>query len=405
MPEQNGSAAVSVSEEKLADAINAAIEQAGENRISITVGVQLTQAADSLAVTLPAAALDKLIDKNVKELKLTNSLGGCSLDLEAMKEIRSFAAGDLVITAKQLAGNTLSEAAQAAIGSRPVLDFTMTSGGRAITSLGSGSASVQIPYTLSDQETAGRVQAVYVDPAGKVQWLADSSYDIERQCLLFTTGHFSAYGVGCRAEIPALTDLAEHWAKEDMEFAVSRGLLDVIGTDTFRPDSGATGEMLVTALERLAGLAQGRYQTTVTDALEGSLTREKMAALMADYAEQMGWAVPRTREAVSFADEGGITAKTRSAVKNLQMAGILNGKNGNRFDPQGTATRAEIAAMLHRFVALRIDLQTAQGLDVNDSGSVLLYENGKQVKSQSRTVNGRTYAFNANGEGTLLPPQ
>ncbi|MDR0445696.1 MAG: S-layer homology domain-containing protein [Oscillospiraceae bacterium] len=32
--------------------------------------------------------------------------------------------------------------------------------------------------------------------------------------------------------------------------------------------------------------------------------------------------------------------------------GIINGKPGNLFDPQGTASRAEIAALLHRFVLL-----------------------------------------------------
>ena len=38
-----------------------------------------------------------------------------------------------------------------------------------------------------------------------------------------------------------------------------------------------------------------------------------------------------------------------------------NGKDGNRFDPQGTATRAEVAAMLRRFLELMIDQSTAQG--------------------------------------------
>jgi len=36
----------------------------------------------------------------------------------------------------------------------------------------------------------------------------------------------------------------------------------------------------------------------------------------------------------------------------MQMAGILNGKNGNLFDPQGTASRAEASAVLRRFVEL-----------------------------------------------------
>lgn len=87
----------------------------------------------------------------------------------------------------------------------------------------------------------------------------------------------------------------------------------------------------------------------------------------------------------------------------MQMAGVVNGMDGNRFVPTGTATRAEVSAVLHRYVELAIDVQTAQGFDVNDSGSVLMYENGKAVKSASRTANGETYNFNAIGEAALPP--
>jgi len=53
-----------------------------------------------------------------------------------------------------------------------------------------------------------------------------------------------------------------------------------------------------------------------------------------------------------FDDSAKISDYAKDAVKQMQMAGILNGKNGNLFDPQGTTTRAEISAVLHRFVEL-----------------------------------------------------
>lgn len=39
----------------------------------------------------------------------------------------------------------------------------------------------------------------------------------------------------------------------------------------------------------------------------------------------------------------------------MQQVGILAGKDGNRFDSKGTATRAEVAAVLRRFVEIVID--------------------------------------------------
>ena len=61
----------------------------------------------------------------------------------------------------------------------------------------------------------------------------------------------------------------------------------------------------------------------------------------------------------------------------MQQAGIMAGKGGNRFDPKGTATRAEVATVLRRFVEIVIDPQTAQGWMQNHSGSWQYMKNGK----------------------------
>ena len=64
----------------------------------------------------------------------------------------------------------------------------------------------------------------------------------------------------------------------------------------------------------------------------------------------------------------------------MQQAGVLSGKTNNRFDPAGTATRAEVATVLRRFVEIVIDPQTANGWQQNDSGEWSYYKNGEPVK-------------------------
>jgi hypothetical protein len=59
--------------------------------------------------------------------------------------------------------------------------------------------------------------------------------------------------------------------------------------------------------------------------------------------------MPSTRAYPGFADIGDIAYYARDAVADFFKAGIINGKLDNRFDPKGAATRAEVAAMLHRF--------------------------------------------------------
>ena len=51
-----------------------------------------------------------------------------------------------------------------------------------------------------------------------------------------------------------------------------------------------------------------------------------------------------------FADFGSIDGYAREAVSALVSQGIINGKLDNLFDPHGTATRAEVAAIIHRFI-------------------------------------------------------
>jgi hypothetical protein len=54
--------------------------------------------------------------------------------------------------------------------------------------------------------------------------------------------------------------------------------------------------------------------------------------------------------AKDFNDSNTISAYAKEAVNTLVMQGIISGKPGDLFDPQGNATRAEFAAMLHRFL-------------------------------------------------------
>ena len=91
------------------------------------------------------------------------------------------------------------------------------------------------------------------------------------------------------------------------------------------------------------------------------INREQMAVIMKNYAVKLGYTVPKALEAVTFADNASISSWAKEAVESMQQAGILAGKTNNRFDPAGTATRAEVATVLWRFVEIIIDPQTANG--------------------------------------------
>ena len=107
------------------------------------------------------------------------------------------------------------------------------------------------------------------------------------------------------------------------------------------------------------GIVEG--VTATPFAPDTNINREQMAVIMANYAKKLGYDLPQILKAVTFADNANISSWAKDAVGAMQQAGILTGKANNRFNPKGTAVRAEVATVLRRFVEIVIDPQTANG--------------------------------------------
>ena len=416
-PDKNGN--VSVDNSSVQSAIDKTKQDAKkngttENGIAVTVPITSAAGQTSFNVTIKAQTLDLLVKENVRQFTVaTDHLVSVNIGLDTLKQLDAASAGgDIILRANKVDALRSTEA-KAAIGTRPVYDLSLVylSGGKEtpITSLNGHTISVRLPYTAAKGEQTGNLYAVYVDDAGKVEWITRSSYDASLKAVVFETGHFSVYGVGYKNPAPAFTDIHNHWAADNILFAASRGLLSGTSDTTFSPGTGMTRGMFVTALGRLAGINPDSYQTgkftdvkadayyapyvnwaaqngimegvtATTFAPDTNINREQMAVIMANYAKKLGYDLPKTLRAVTFADNAQISSWAKDAVRAMQQVGILAGKANNCFDPKGTATRAEVATVLRRFVKIVIDPQTANGWQQNDSGQWSYYRNGEPVK-------------------------
>ena len=415
-PDKNGNANINGSTVQQAiDKASADAKKNGNtaNGIAVTVPIQNAADAKNLSIAIKAQTLKKLVTAKVRRFEITtNGLPSFGFTLDTLKMLNAQSkGGDLILRVSKAA--VTSAEAKAAIGTRPVYEFSLVyvqSGGEApLTDWQGKTVSVKLPYTPAVNEQAGNLYAAYVDGNGKVQWLTKSSYDADQKAVIFEAQHFSIYGVGYKTPAPAFTDITGHWAKEHILFTVSRGLFSGTSKTTFSPNTTLTRGMFVTALGRLAGINPADYQnrkftdvkadayyapyvnwaaskgivsgtTSSTFAPDSNITREQMAVIMKNYADKMGYSIPKTLEAVTFADNAQISSWAKDAVKAMQQAGVLSGKENNRFDPKGNATRAEAATVLHRFVEVIIDPQTANGWQQNDSGQWSYYRNGEPVK-------------------------
>lgn len=168
---------------------------------------------------------------------------------------------------------------------------------------------------------------------------------------------------------------ASDWFSAEVLRAYSAGLMSGTGERTFSPNVSATRAMLVTILHRLAGepaasdggfadVGEGAYYASAvawasTNGIvegyeDGSfrpdepITREQLAAVLYRYAVSRGCDVSATGDLSAYADAGSVSSWAADAMRWAVGAGIISG-TANGLEPQGTATRAQTAAMLVRF--------------------------------------------------------
>lgn len=396
---------VTITNPMVSDAIKAAKDDTKKhgnqkNGVAVEVPVEIDKKLDSVQITLKADALDTLVKENVKRFTIdTDRMTDFGFTLDTLKELNRQTSGDIILKVKKTTVSSIE--AKVTIGNRPVYDISLweVKNGKEtkLSNLNGKTISIAIPYTPTKNEQTGNLYAVSVDGNGKPQWITKSNYNADQKAVIFELTQPGVYGVGYDAKMPAFTDIENHWAKDNILFVVSRGLLNGTSETTFSPNTGMTRGMFVTALGRLAGVDPADYSTgkftdvkadayyapyvnwaaskgivdgtsATTFAPDTNINREQMAVIMKNYAVKLGYTVPKALEAVTFADNASISSWAKEAVKSMQQAGILAGKTNNRFDPAGTATRAEVATVLRRFVEIIIDPQTANGWQQNDSG-------------------------------------
>lgn len=148
------------------------------------------------------------------------------------------------------------------------------------------------------------------------------------------------------------------WYADAVRCVVEKGLMSGTGTDAFSPDGTTTRGMLMTILARYAGAdttgGANWYEkgmawaqsAGISDgrAPEAGITREQLVTMLYRYAD-----VPEAGGTLdAFADADTVSSYAVDAMRWAAANGIVNGSHG-RLNPQGNATRAQVAAMLMRF--------------------------------------------------------
>lgn len=178
------------------------------------------------------------------------------------------------------------------------------------------------------------------------------------------------------------TDVGNDWFRESVLFAYNNDLMNGMDEKKFEPQTTCTRAMLVTILYRNAGepfviaaspftdLKQNWYKnpinwafeyeivkgmTATTFAPDETVTREQIATILYRYAKYDNANVSQKKSLSSFPDGDKVSDWAKEAMEWAYASGLINGNSINGtvlLDPQGAATRAQIATILMRYVKM-----------------------------------------------------
>ena len=195
--------------------------------------------------------------------------------------------------------------------------------------------------------------------------------------------HASQYAIVIDDHSHAATDVSEiftdvpanHWAKAAIQYVYDNGLMTGVSDSAFAPEATTTRAMIVSMLARMENVtsaadagftdvnASDWYATAVnwaaangiaggisadTFAPNDPITREQLAAMLMNYAQYKGMDVSARADLSGYSDAPSTWAS--EAVQWAVAEGLLAGVTDDELQPQGQATRAQVAAIMQRFL-------------------------------------------------------
>ena len=152
------------------------------------------------------------------------------------------------------------------------------------------------------------------------------------------------------------------WYFDAVQYVLEKGLMNGTSDWTFAPNDATTRGMIVTILARVEGVntngnpwyAAGQkwaMDNGISDGtnMPGVITREQLATILFRYARMKGYDVSKSAALTGFVDSDKVSSYAFDAMQWAVAEELLKGSNG-KLDPQGSATRAQVATILMRFM-------------------------------------------------------
>ena len=183
---------------------------------------------------------------------------------------------------------------------------------------------------------------------------------------------------GSSTALPFTDVRVDDWFYDPVCYVYNNGLMTGTSATTFEPNTSLSRAMLVAVLHRLEGSPQASAGD-FTDVADGdwyaqavnwaasvgivngfddgtfqanaAITREQMAAILRNYAQDKGLDVTAAGDLSTYSDAASVSDWAKESVAWMVGSGLIGGYEDNTLRPQGTTTRAEVASVLQRYLA------------------------------------------------------
>jgi len=331
----------------------------------------------AVSATFPREALTQLANAN-RGLELRFPGGTVSFNRDAASSVALAASAAITVSINTVAHGSLNSAQRdvTTVNDR-IFRVSITSAGQTISSIG-GLVSVTVTYT-----GALPVAAWSLTDGGILEPIS-VSHNATARTVTLSSDRLALFVVGQERGTVVSTDnpfddvREGQWFFDNVMFVHGAGLMGGTSTNPplFSPNMNLNRAMIVTILHRQEGeptptgvnpfsdVPSGQWFTDAViwaaenDIVAGyagrfnplaNITRQDLAVILMRYADFRGLSLPNVNSYTGFNDSNRISGYAVEAVHRSVEAGIITGRAGNIFAPLDNSTRAEAAAMLHRF--------------------------------------------------------
>lgn len=346
----------------LPERVQQAIGQSEEKELIISVTTEA--AASKMQVTLTDFSTYQLED--IEKVMVYSPVGNVYIEPSKADLIATTSAQDLVITFNRQ--------------SETQVEVEVGLGNEKLNNCCNTVIQAEVGYSLPEGQNPDEV-VVCTMTADQEKEVVRSMYDPKTETVRWMVQEGVSFVIETRPNV--FQDTPMHWANEPISYLAAQGIVSGRSKEQFAPNEQMTRAELVALLERLDSqeshkMEQASFEDVRPDAWYASsvswaqgkgivhgangkflpnesISRQDLAVILVNFIQYKGNTLEKTSPSMTFKDEAQIAGYAKESVQQMQEAGMISGKGNQLFDPQGKATRGEVAALVTALMKKEFD--------------------------------------------------